>query len=83
MTNDTQTAPRHLLTVWNPSYADDAMDEHLRVLLDWARRHRAGDAEADEVHVCWAKLGSPNRVEPPRRVPPRAGDPIRHLSTGG
>ena len=24
---------RHLLTVWNPSYADDAMDAHLRVLL--------------------------------------------------
>jgi len=40
------------------------MDEHLRVLLDWVRRHRAGEAEADEVHVWWAKLRSPNRVGP-------------------
>lgn len=59
-----QTAPKHLLTVWNPSYADDAMDQHLRVLLDWVRRYRAGDASADEVHVWWAKLRSPNRVGP-------------------
>ena len=27
------TPARHLVTVWNPSYADDAMDAHLRVLL--------------------------------------------------
>jgi hypothetical protein len=47
---------RHLLTVWNPSYADDAMDEHLRVLLEWVCLHRAGEAEAEEVHVWWAKL---------------------------
>lgn len=40
------------------------MDDHLRVLLDWVRRFRAGEAEADEVHVWWAKLRSPNRVEP-------------------
>jgi len=57
-------APRHLLTVWNPSYADDAMDGHLRVLLDWARRHREGNADADEVHVWWAKIRSPNRQGP-------------------
>jgi len=23
--------PRHLLAVWNPSYAADAMDEHIRI----------------------------------------------------
>lgn len=56
--------PRHLVTVWNPSYASDAMDEHLRVLLDWARRYQDGKADADEVHVWWAKLRSPNRVGP-------------------
>ena len=56
--------PRHLVTVWNPSYADDAMDAHLRVLLHWVRRYRESEAEADEVHVWWAKLRSPNRVEP-------------------
>ena len=26
----------HLVTVWNPSYAAGAMDEHLAVLIDWA-----------------------------------------------
>jgi len=30
--------PHHLLTLWNPSYAADAIDEHLAVLLDWAGR---------------------------------------------
>lgn len=30
--------PRHLLTVWNPAYADDALDAHPRVLLRWAER---------------------------------------------
>jgi hypothetical protein len=61
--------PRHLLTVWNPSYADDAMDQHVRVLLDWAGRHRAGEAEVDEVHVWWAKLRSPKRVGPLEHTP--------------
>jgi hypothetical protein len=64
MAMSAETGPRHLVTVWNPSYADDAMDEHLGVLLDWVRRHRDGRAEADEVHVWWAKLRSPNRVGP-------------------
>jgi len=59
-----KVAAKHLVTVWNPSYADDAMDDHVRVLLDWIRRHRAGEASADEVHVWWAKLRSPNRVGP-------------------
>jgi hypothetical protein len=66
---DEPTTPKHLVTVWNPSYADDPMDDHLRVLLDWARRYRAGDAEADEVHVWWAKLRSPNRVGPLEHSP--------------
>ena len=37
------TLPRHLVTVWNPSYAQDAMDEHLAVLIDWAGRAQAGE----------------------------------------
>jgi len=32
------TLPHHLVTVWNPSYASDAMDEHLAVLIDWEGR---------------------------------------------
>lgn len=53
--------PRHLLSVWNPSYSDDAMDAHLAVLLEWARRRDSGDAEADDVYVWWGKIRSRNR----------------------
>jgi hypothetical protein len=55
---------RHLLTVWNPSYADSIMDAHLEVLLDWAERHRDGNSEAEDRYVWWAKLKSPNRQQP-------------------
>jgi hypothetical protein len=57
-------APRHLLTVWNPSYADDPLDEHLRILLDWAERYRQGDCDVEDVYVWWAKLRSLNRDAP-------------------
>ena len=56
--------PRHLLSVWNPSYADDAMDRHLEVLLRWAAARRDGRADDDDVYVWWAKLRSPNRQAP-------------------
>ncbi|MBK5098725.1 MAG: hypothetical protein JJE01_13140 [Gemmatimonadetes bacterium] len=56
--------PRHLLSVWNPSYADDAMDRHLEVLLRWAAFRRDGRADDDDVYVWWAKLRSPNRQAP-------------------
>ena len=55
---------RHLLSVWNPSYADDAMDRHLEVLLRWAAARHEGRADDDEVYVWWAKLRSPNRQAP-------------------
>jgi hypothetical protein len=58
------TPSRHLLTVWNPSYADDPLDAHLRILLDWAERRQAGTAPEDEVYVWWAKLRSANRDAP-------------------
>lgn len=53
--------PTHLLTVWNPSYAEDARDAHLRVLLRGAERRDRGDAEPDNTYVWWAKLRSPRR----------------------
>lgn len=56
--------PRHLLTVWNPSYATDPLDEHLRILLDWATRYSAGDADFEDIYVWWAKLRSANREAP-------------------
>lgn len=56
--------PHHLLSVWNPSYAADAMDAHLDVLLAWAGRRAEGGAGDDEVYVWWAKLASANRQQP-------------------
>lgn len=53
--------PRHLVAVWNPAYADGAMDAHLRVLLDWIERRRSGAAEDDDIYVWWARIRSPNR----------------------
>lgn len=54
---------RHLLTVWNPAYAEGAMDAHLAVLLrDAARVRAAGEAVSPEtVYVWWGKLRSANR----------------------
>lgn len=54
----------HLVTVWNPSYAADALDAHLRLLLDWAERWRKGEAERDDVYVWWGKLRSSSRNRP-------------------
>lgn len=55
--------PRHLVTVWNPSYASDAMDAHLRVLLRQVANASA-EGDEDDPHVWWAKLKSPNRQQP-------------------
>jgi hypothetical protein len=59
-------AARHLLTVWNPSYAASAMDAHLEVLLSGVEgRDRAQMREDEEPpYVWWAKLRSPNRQQP-------------------
>ena len=56
--------PRHLLTVWNPSYADDPLDQHLRILLRWAEQRRArADPDEDRAYVWWGKIRSPNRSQ--------------------
>jgi hypothetical protein len=56
-------AERHLLGVWNPSYAVDAMDAHLRVLLDSIAGFRAGRLKEEDVHVWWGKVKSKNRLD--------------------
>lgn len=55
--------PRHLVAVWNPSYATDAMDEHLRILVDWHERFQRKEATSDDVFVWWARLRSSNRMQ--------------------
>src|SRR5918996_2718564 len=56
--------PRHLVALWNPSYAADAMQEHLRILLDRAERADRNEIHRDDVFVWWARLRSGNRLQP-------------------
>ena len=60
----TRAPVRHLVSVWNPSYAKNAMEEHLAVLLDLAKRHDAEEIAFEEVYVWWGKVRSPNRQTP-------------------
>jgi len=53
--------PRHLVSVWNPAYAVDAMDAHVGVLVERARAHRRGEIAEDEVHVWWGRIRSARR----------------------
>lgn len=55
--------PLHLLSVWNPSYVDDAMDQHLGVFLNWAERRDRGKADEEEVYVWWGKVRSEHRED--------------------
>jgi hypothetical protein len=48
------TQVRHLVTVWNPSYADDAMDAHLRVLLRSAEQARTGQGVGNAANAAHA-----------------------------
>lgn len=43
----------HLVGVWNPSYEADAMDAHVRILLDAARERREGKRTDDDVYALW------------------------------
>jgi hypothetical protein len=61
MTNARQT---HLVSVWNPSYEADAMEQHLSVLLANAARFRKGEGDEEDVYVWWGKIRSANRQQP-------------------
>jgi len=53
--------PNHLISLWNPTYSNVAMDVHLRVLLRWADLSDQGEASPADVYVWWARLRSPER----------------------
>ena len=61
---------RHLLTVWNPYYCADALDQHINILLDWEQRARSGEAKKEDVYVWWAKVRSPRRPTPLEHMEP-------------
>lgn len=59
----TSAPTRHLVTVWNPAYAD-AMDQTVQLLLARAREHRAGEIiDEEDVYVWWGKVKSSNRQQ--------------------
>ncbi len=60
---------RHLVTLWNPAYAVNAIDEHLRVLRTWSAKHDNGKAADDDLYVWWGKVKSPNRQQPMAHLP--------------
>src|SRR4051812_25144064 len=55
---------RHLVGVWNPSYAADAMDATVAMLLARARDFREGKLPEEDVYVWWGKVKSSNRQQP-------------------
>lgn len=57
------TPPQHLVTVWNPRYTADAMEAHLRLLLDWDARASEGKCGLDDVYVWWGKVRSSQRQQ--------------------
>lgn len=55
----------HFVDVWNPSYASNAMEAHLAILLGAAARFDEGDLDDDgEIYVWWGKVRSSNRLQP-------------------
>ena len=64
------TTQRHFVDVWNPSYASNAMEAHLAVLLAAVKRFEEGKLEADDqIYVWWGKVRSANRQQPLRHLP--------------
>lgn len=49
--------------MWNPAYASNAMEEHLRILPDLAQRSDRDELSQDDVYVWWGKVRSPNRQQ--------------------
>jgi hypothetical protein len=51
----------HLVSVWNPSYANNAMEEHLAVLLRLATLRRDRKVRDQDVYVWWGRVRSIHR----------------------
>ena len=63
MTAMPDPAPRHLVTVWNPSYGADVMESHIMLLRERARRFRQGEEDEENVYVWWGKIRSSRRQQ--------------------
>lgn len=59
----------HLVSLWNPSYAADALDAHAQLLLEHVRRAEANEASWDDAYVWWGRVRSENRQQPLEHLP--------------
>ena len=64
MTPNKAKAAKHLVSVWNPAKAENALDASVEMLLNAARSYRAGTLEEEDVYVWWGKVRSSNRQQP-------------------
>lgn len=53
----------HLVAVWNPACAANAMEAHLSVLLSRVRDWRDKRGDEDGIYVWWGKIRSENRQQ--------------------
>jgi hypothetical protein len=60
---------RHFVDVWNPSYASNAMEAHLALLLEAAKRFERKELGEEALHVWWGKVRSANRQQDLRHLP--------------
>ncbi len=60
---------RHLVDVWNPSYAADSMEAHLILLLDAVHRFERKQTSEENVHVWWGKVRSAHRRQELKHLP--------------
>jgi hypothetical protein len=60
---------RHLVAVWNPSYATDALEAHVQLLLQYVREAEEQRAPWDDAYVWWGRVRSPNRQQPLAHLP--------------
>jgi hypothetical protein len=64
MTPQKARRAKHLVSVWNPAKAENALVASVQMLLDAARSYRAGQLEEEDVYVWWGKVRSSNRQQP-------------------
>jgi hypothetical protein len=60
---------RHFVDVWNPSYASNAMEAHLALLLEGAGAFERKEIGEDALHVWWGKVRSLNRQQGLQHLP--------------
>jgi hypothetical protein len=60
---------KHLVGVWNPAYAVDAMDATISLLLRTVSDERRAGGDFDDAYVWWGKVRSSNRQKPLPHLP--------------